>query len=165
MEYVLERAPMIDTRQASVPDRRRASVPDRLKRLIIVLSVLAVLYLAFVGFLSLIRGTPVRLVLAEGERKRPPSAHDSLFARSIELFTGMQIDPGNRVQQLNNGSVYDSLWHDLRAARQTITVQMYFSLPGRVADTLNAVLRERARAGVRVLLLMDAFGSQHLSRE
>jgi cardiolipin synthase A/B len=157
MEYVLERAPMSSTRQASVP--------DRLKRLIIVLSALVVFYLAFVGFLSLIRGTPVRLVLAEGERRRPPSVQDSLFARSITLFTGMQIDPGNRVQQLNNGSVYDSLWHDLRAAQQSITVQMYFSLPGKVADTLNVILRERARAGVRVLLLLDAFGSQHLSRD
>jgi len=41
---------------------------------------------------------------------------------------------------------------------------MYYSLPGRVADTLAAILKERARAKVRVLLLVDAFGSQHLSR-
>jgi len=69
------------------------------------------------------------------------------------------------VQQANNGNgVYPPLWADLRSARQTITVQMYYSLPGRVADTLSAILRERARAKVRVLLLVDAFGSQHLKR-
>ena len=42
---------------------------------------------------------------------------------------------------------------------------MYYSLPGKVADTLAAILNERARAKVRVLFLIDAFGSQHLSRE
>jgi cardiolipin synthase len=42
---------------------------------------------------------------------------------------------------------------------------MYYSQPGAVADTLAAVLEERARAGVRVLLVLDAFGSQNLSEE
>jgi cardiolipin synthase len=42
---------------------------------------------------------------------------------------------------------------------------MYYSLPGKVADTLSAILRERARAKVRVLLLVDAFGSQHLGKD
>jgi cardiolipin synthase len=42
---------------------------------------------------------------------------------------------------------------------------MYYSLPGAVADSMAAILRERARAGVRVLFLVDAFGSQHLSKD
>ena len=41
---------------------------------------------------------------------------------------------------------------------------MYYSLPGAVADTMAAILTERARAKVRVLLLVDAFGSQHLTK-
>jgi cardiolipin synthase len=41
---------------------------------------------------------------------------------------------------------------------------MYFSQPGAVADTMAAVLKERARAGVRALLLLDAFGSQTLKK-
>jgi cardiolipin synthase len=39
---------------------------------------------------------------------------------------------------------------------------MYFSIPGAVADTMKAVLLERAAAGVKTLLLLDAFGSQKL---
>ncbi|HEX6534457.1 MAG TPA: phospholipase D-like domain-containing protein, partial [Gemmatimonadaceae bacterium] len=35
--------------------------------------------------------------------------------------------------------------------------------PGRMADTLAAILSDRARAGVRVLFLHDAFGSQDLT--
>jgi cardiolipin synthase len=41
---------------------------------------------------------------------------------------------------------------------------MYYSLPGVVADSMAAILKARARAHVRVLFLIDAFGSQHLSR-
>src|SRR5205814_7110378 len=81
------------------------------------------------------------------------------------MYTGTHVAGGNRVQAVNNGTVYDSLWKDLRAAKQTITVQMYYSLPGKVADTLAAILEERARAKVRVLFLLDAFGSQNLKRE
>jgi cardiolipin synthase A/B len=90
----------------------------------------------------------------------------SLFERTFELFTGSHIYPGNIVEPaLNGDGTYPRLWADLRSAQRTITVQMYYSLPGKVADTMAAVLSERARAKVRVLFLIDAFGSQHLSDE
>ena len=143
---------------------RSYTLADRLERLAIVIASIIVLYFAFVGLLSMTRGTPVQTVIAEGDSSGPPAPTDSLFSRTMELYTGTHIGPGNRIQLVNNGSVYDSLWHDLRAARRTITVQMYYSLPGKVADTLAAILSERARAKVRVLLLLDAFGSQNLKR-
>jgi cardiolipin synthase len=71
---------------------------------------------------------------------------------------------GNAVRQVDNGEVYTWLWRDLRAARKTITAQMYYSQPGAVADTMAAILKDRARSGVRVLFVLDAFGSQNLKR-
>jgi cardiolipin synthase len=137
----------------------------RLKRLGKVLLVVIVLAFALIGVLSVTRGTPVRSVVTLGQSGAPP-VNDSLFERTIELFTGAHVDPGNRVWQLLNGNqTYPPLWADLRSAQHTITVQMYYSLPGKVADTLAAILKERARAKVRVLLLLDAFGSQSLSKE
>jgi cardiolipin synthase len=148
-----------------MPPNRHHSFAERIERLGIVIVAILVLYLAFVGLLSMTRGTPVQTVIAEGDRGGPPPPTDSLFARTMEMYTGTHVAPGTRVQQVNNGSVYDSLWKDLRGARQTITVQMYYSLPGRVADTLAAILKEKARAKVRVLFLLDAFGSQNLKRK
>jgi len=148
-----------------MPPNRGYSFAERLERLGIVIIALLVLYLAFVGLLSITRGTPVQTVIAEGDRGGPPPPTDSLFSRTMEMYTGTHVGPGTRVQAVNNGSVYDSLWRDLRSAKQTITVQMYYSLPGKVADTLAAILKERARARVRVLLLLDAFGSQNLKRK
>jgi len=136
----------------------------RLKRVSVVLAILLVGALALIGILSITRGTPVKAVVAIGDKEGPPTVTDSLFSRSMALYTGLHVTPGNAVQQLNNGDVYTQLWRDLRAAQHTITVQMYYSQPGAVADTMAVVLKERARAGVRVLLVLYAFGSQNLKK-
>jgi len=133
------------------------------KRIGAIFGVLVVLLLAWIGLLSVTRGTPVRAVLAIGDRAGPPAVSDSLFAHTIEVYTGTHIESGNRVELLMNGDgTYPALWNDLRSAKQTITVQFYYCQPGVVADTFAMVLAERARAGVRVLVLLDAFGAQNL---
>ena len=136
----------------------------KLKRTGLVALAIFLLAMALIGVLTITRGTPIGRVVTLSD-SGPPAINDSLFERTFEMFTGTHVSDGNAVQQANNGNgVYPVLWADLRSARRTITVQMYYSLPGRVADTLAAILKERARAKVRVLLLVDAFGSQHLSR-
>jgi cardiolipin synthase len=133
-----------------------------IKRISVIIGVLVVLAFALIGLLTVTRGSPVRRVLAVGD-DRLPGVRDSLFIRTIELFAGIHIEPGNTVEVLANGATYPRLWQDIRSARQTLTVQMYFSKPGAVADSMAMYLAERARAKVRVLLLLDAFGSQGLS--
>jgi cardiolipin synthase len=136
----------------------------RLGRVGVVLLTVAILALALIGGLTLTRGTPVGTVVTMSD-SGPPAVTDSLFERAFELFTGTHIFAGNRVEDaLNGDGTYPRLWADLRSAKQTITVQMYYSLPGKVADSMAAVLMDRARAHVRVLFLVDAFGSQHLTK-
>jgi cardiolipin synthase len=138
---------------------------SRLRRASLVVLGVIVAALALIGLLSVTRGTPVVSVVTLSD-SAPPAVTDSLFERTFELFTGTHIYSGNVVSQaLNGAGTYTSLWADLRSAERTITVQMYYSLPGKVADTLAAILKERARAHVRVLLLLDAFGSQHLTKD
>src|SRR4029453_18706777 len=133
-----------------------------IKRLFAVIGVLAILAFALIGILTVTRGTPVLRVVAIGDDKLPGVRY-SFFVRAIDLFPGMHMEKGNAVEVLANGSVYPRLWADIRSARQTVTVQMYFSKPGAVADSMAKYLAERARAKVRVLLLLDAFGSQELA--
>ena len=128
--------------------------------------ILLVLVLMLIGILSITHAPPVKSVNAEGDDEGPPSIDDPLFARSMELFTGTHLDPGNKVEILLNGDgTYPRLWKDLESAQRTITIQMYYSQPGKVADTLAKYLIDRARNKVRVLLLLDAFGSQPLKKE
>jgi cardiolipin synthase len=132
------------------------------KRLSVAIAVLIVLAFALIGVLTVTRGSPVRRVLAVGD-DRLPGVQDSLFVRTFELFAGVPIESGNSVEVLANGAIYPRLWQDIGSARQTVTVQMYFSEPGTVADSMAKYLGDRARAKVRVLLILDAFGSQGLA--
>ncbi len=137
----------------------------RLKRVSVVLGLLVLGAFALTGVLSLTRGTPVKAVVAIGDKDGPPLITDSLFSRAMQLYTGLQLTRGNAAEQaLNGDGTYPQLWRDLRSAKHTITVQMYYSQPGAVADTMAVILKERAKAGVRVLFVLDAFGSQNLKK-
>ncbi len=115
---------------------------------------------AIIGLLFIFRGTAVHSVRAVGIDGTPVNAAEPSFPLSIALLTGTPIVPGNRVElALNGDGTFPRLWADLRGARQSITVQMYYAAPGRVADSLGLILAERARAGVATYLLYDAFGS------
>lgn len=126
----------------------------------------ALALLALIGVLSVTRGTPVEYVIARGDAAGPPAPADSLFVRTIELYAGTALHPGNRVQVLENGDgTYPLLWRDLRTCQRAVTVQMYFAKPGAVADTMAQVLGECARKKARVLLLLDGFGAQTLAEK
>jgi cardiolipin synthase len=137
-----------------------------LKRVGLVVLALFILLLAGIAILSMTRGTPVHSVLVPGAMDLPPAVNDPLHARTIEMFAGTHIEPGNRVRILRNGNeTYPALWTDLKSATRTITIQMYYAMPGALADTLGAILAERARANVRVMLILDAFGSSPITED
>src|SRR5688572_3493525 len=119
-----------------------------------------VLGLALIGFLHLTRGTAVRHVRGVSSDGTPIAVGEPEFPLMATMATGAWLAPGNRVEVLLNGDgTYPRLWEDLRSAKQSITLQLYYGAPGRMADTLGQILIERAKAGVRVLILYDAFGT------
>ena len=120
----------------------------------------ALVALALIGFLHLTRGTAVRHVRGVAADGVPIGVSEPQFPVVVAMLTGASILPGHRVEvTLNGNGTYERLWEDLRSARQSITLQLYYGAPGRMADTLRQILVERAKAGVRVLGLYDAFGS------
>ena len=119
-----------------------------------------VLGLALVGFLHLTRGTAVRHVRGVGADGIPIGVSEPEFPLMATMATGAWLAPGNRVEvTLNGDQTYPRLWEDLRSAQRSITLQLYYGAPGRMADMLGEILRERAKAGVRVFVLYDAFGT------
>lgn len=132
-----------------------------LKTASVVLIVLLLVVFALMGLLYSTRGTPARAVHSFGDPTGPPAIEDSTFLQSIELLTNTRVRRGHRVELLYNGDgTYPRLFEDLRRARRSITLHLYYWQPGKVADSLKTILSERAKAGVSVLLLMDAFGAQ-----
>jgi cardiolipin synthase len=121
--------------------------------------------LALIGFLHLTRGTAVRHVRGVAADGIPIAVGEPEFPVMATMATGAWLAPGHRVEvTLNGDETYPRLWDDLRAAQRSITLQVYYGAPGRMADTLAQILRERARAGVRVYVLYDAFGTVDIPR-
>jgi cardiolipin synthase len=119
-----------------------------------------VLALALVGFLHVTRGTAVRHVRGVATDGVPIGVSEPQFPLVVTMMTGAWMAEGNRVElALNGDGTYERLWADLRSARHSITLQLYYGAPGRMADTLSRILVDRARAGVRVFVLYDAFGT------
>ena len=124
------------------------------------------LFLAYIGLLYSTRGSPISHVRSVGGDEGTPGVTDDRFLRTLELLTSANVMAGNAVEiAINGDQTYPKLFEDLQSARRSITLQFYFMNPGQLADRLKTVLLERAGAGVRVLFLHDAFGSQNLGSE
>jgi cardiolipin synthase len=122
--------------------------------------------LALIGLRYLTRGTPVAAVSGADGNRGLPKTDDEFFCRTIELLTHADLALGNDATLCLNGEgTYDRLFQDLDCARETITLQLYYCQPGKLADRFAEVLRAKAKAGVRVLFLLDAFGSAKLEPE
>lgn len=115
--------------------------------------------LVLMGLLDATHGTPVSFVSSRGG-KEPAGVDDPLFLDTIEIYTTTPLHDGHEFEIFHNGDeTYPRLWADIRAAKRFVAVQMYYCAKGKVADQLHDVLCDRARAGVDVLFLHDAFGS------
>ena len=125
-----------------------------------------VLALALIGFLHLTRGTAVRHVRGVAADGAAIGVAEQEFPLMATMATGAWLAPGNRVELMQNGDgTFPRLWQDLRSAQRSITLQLYYGAPGRLADTLSEILRERAKAGVRVFVLYDAFGTVDIPKD
>jgi len=129
-----------------------------------VLAFIAILVVISIQYLT--RGTAVNHVRGVGSDGIPVSSDEPGFASSVAMATGAILLQGNHVEvALNGDGTYPRLWQDLRSAKQSITLQLYYGQRGEMARTLRQILLERAGAGVRVFVLYDAFGFHRIPEE
>jgi cardiolipin synthase len=82
------------------------------------------------------------------------------FIRMIEAACQGAYKRGNTIDVMTNGpAFYPAMLDAIRAARETVNMEVYMFKRGEAADRFVEALAERARAGVRVTLIMDAVGS------
>ena len=88
------------------------------------------------------------------------------FLETMAGATGVWFVKGNRVEILNNGDqFYPAMLRAISEARLSITIEAYIYWAGRIGLTFARALAERARAGVRVKILLDAVGSSSIGEE
>lgn len=99
--------------------------------------------------------------LADDQAANPvPAPGSQAFVDAIASQINTSLRPANEVELLFDGeATYAALFRDLARARELITFHVFWFRPGDLADELAAILADRARAGVRVLVLRDWYGS------
>jgi len=85
--------------------------------------------------------------------------------REMSALLGPTILPGNSVQALENGDeIFPSMLAAIDSARRTITFETYIYWSGTVGEQFAVALIRRARAGVRVHIMLDWVGCAKMSR-
>ena len=90
----------------------------------------------------------------------PPYGVDSAeFERSLDAL-GTPMVAGNRAVLLQNGDgIFPAMLSAIAQAKRSINLEMYIFDHGETATRFARALRDRARDGVEVRLLVDGFGS------
>ena len=128
-------------------------------RVIALLSMLAVISVIVIALFS----PPLKYQLAE-----PPAFQitSEAYVDQLEALTTSHASRRNRVEHISNGeNFYPAMLEAMRGAQHSIHLEAYIFDKGEVTDRMIDVVTERARAGVKVRLVLDAVGSMHTPRD
>lgn len=106
------------------------------------------------------------LFLAIGRRPRRFSLENRFevgskrFLEGVSGMLNVPLQTGGTARLLNNGDeIFPAILEALREAERTINFMTYIWERGRISDEVLAALTERARAGVKVRVMLDGIGA------
>lgn len=90
-------------------------------------------------------------------------SNDPQFRRSLGVLLGPPILEGNKVEVLLNGDqIFPAMLDAIRSAKKTITFETYIYWSESIGQEFADALMERARAGVKVHVMLDFMGSMKM---
>ncbi len=91
---------------------------------------------------------------------RQYETNDPQFRRSLGVLLGPPLLEGNKVEVLLNGDqIFPAMLDAIRNAEKTITFETYIYWSESIGKEFADALMERARAGVKVHVMLDFMGS------
>ena len=94
------------------------------------------------------------------------SIHDPQFARSVSALLGPAFIDGNEVKVLINGDkIFPEMLNAIHSAKQTITFETFIYWADSIGEEFANALIERAKAGVKVHVLLDWLGSVKMEQK
>lgn len=88
---------------------------------------------------------------------------DVEFRRSLSALLGPPLVEGNQVETLLNGDqIFPAMLAAIRSAQKTVNFETYIYWSGSIGREFVDALTERARAGVKVNVLLDWVGSMKM---
>jgi len=91
---------------------------------------------------------------------------DMAFLQTMHALTGAALSEGNRIEILRNGvQIFPSMLGAIRSAKKTINLEFYIYWDGEIGREFAETLAGRARAGVKVNVVLDSVGSAAISSD
>jgi cardiolipin synthase len=85
---------------------------------------------------------------------------------SLVGLTQSSLEPGNRVQVIQNGDgFFPPLFRDVAAAKESVHVESYIWYDAAISRQFAALLTRKAREGVEIRVLVDGSGGKQLKGE
>jgi cardiolipin synthase len=144
---------------------RHTGPRERRPRNFKVLSILALIALILQSGLLLLAlfAPPLPYRISKGPAEGLESPH---FVQTLEALTQSPERDGGKVEVFTNGeNFYEGQLAAIRQAKRSINLEAYIVSDGEITKKLADALAERARAGLKVNLLIDAIGAMTLSKD
>jgi cardiolipin synthase len=94
------------------------------------------------------------------------TVHDPQFAQVMGNLLGPPLVAGNKCTTLRNGDqIFPAMLDGIHSAQKTITLETYIYWSGAIGREFTDALCERARAGVKIHVMLDWLGSERINRE
>ena len=131
------------------------------KALTIVIAVVSTLVVAVIAMNFISTEKQIR-----EEVRHEYAVADPQFVRAMGVLLGPPLAAGNRVETLLNGDrIFASMLEAIRGAKKTITFETYIYWSGDIGKAFAEALSERAKAGVKVHVVLDWVGSQKMDED
>jgi cardiolipin synthase len=102
------------------------------------------------------------------QEQLPPSdtaARVATLRRGLEGMIGVPATEGNSVEVLRNGNeIFPAMLDGIAGARRTVDLLTFVYWGGEIGARFAEALCDRARAGVRVRVLLDAWGARPIEK-
>ncbi len=90
--------------------------------------------------------------------------NEQWWRRRLEALLGVPATDGNSIDILRNGDeIFGSMLDGIEQATRSIDFLTFVFWKGAITDRFTEALAERARAGVRVRILLDTLGARHMA--
>lgn len=94
------------------------------------------------------------------------ASSDNRFRRALEALVGVRFTEENSVERLRNGvQIFPAILRAIRLAERRIDFVTFVYWTGDIARQVASALAERARAGVKVRVLLDAVGARLMAED
>jgi cardiolipin synthase len=88
------------------------------------------------------------------------------FRQAAGSLLGPNFVPGNNISTLVNGNqIFPAMLGAIRSAKRSISLETYVFQDGEIARQFTDALAERAQAGVKVNVILDAQGTQKMGQQ